>query len=167
MTVFVDTSALYALLDRADAHHKQAVAAWTDLLNGDERFVTSNYVFVESFALTQSRLGMDAARLLQEDILPIINIHFADREIHRSGISAVLSAGRRNLSFVDCVSFEIMRTLGIKTAFTFDPHFREQGFTVNPQCSVSKKGLQDRHSGLDPESSVFSLDLRVRGNEKS
>ena len=132
MTVFVDTSALYALLDRADAHHKQAVAAWTGLLNGDERFVTSNYVFVESFALAQSRLGMDAARLLQEDILPVINIHFVDREIHRSGISAVLSAGRRNLSFVDCVSFEIMRTLGIKTAFTFDPHFREQGFTVIP-----------------------------------
>jgi predicted nucleic acid-binding protein len=76
VTVFVDTSALYALLDRADAHHKQAVATWTDLLNGDERFVTSNYVFVESFALTQSRLGMDAARLLQEDILPVINIHF-------------------------------------------------------------------------------------------
>jgi predicted nucleic acid-binding protein len=30
------------------------------------------------------------------------------------------------------VSFEIMRTLGIKTAFTFDPHFKEQGFTAIP-----------------------------------
>ena len=87
---------------------------------------------MESFALTQSRLGTDAVRLLQEDILPVISIHFADREAHRSGISAILSAGRRNLSFVNCVSFEIMRTLGIKTAFTFDPHFKEQGFTVIP-----------------------------------
>jgi len=132
VTVFVDTSALYALLDRADSNHKHAVSAWTSLLNGDERFFTSNYVLVESFALTQNRLGMDAVRLYQEDILPVINIHFVDREIHRSGISAMLSAGRRNLSFVDCVSFEIMRTLGIKTAFTFDPHFKEQGFTVIP-----------------------------------
>ena len=132
MTVFVDTSALYALLDRADANHKQAVSAWSSLLNRDERVFTSNYVLVESFALTQNRLGMDAVRLLQEDILPVIGIHFVDREVHRSGISAMLSAGRRNLSFVDCVSFEIMRTLGIKTAFTFDPHFKEQGFTVIP-----------------------------------
>ena len=132
MTVFVNTSALYALLDRADANHKRAVSAWTRLLNGDERFFTSNYVLVESFALTQSRLGIDAVRLLQEDILPVISIHFVAREIHRSGISAMLSAGRRNLSFVDCVSFEIRRTLGIKNAFTFDPHFKEQGFTVIP-----------------------------------
>jgi predicted nucleic acid-binding protein len=132
VTVFADTSALYALLDRADANHKHAVSSWTNLLNGNERFFASNYVLVESFALTQSRLGMDAVRLLQEDILPVITIHFVDREIHRSGISAMLSAGRRNLSFVDCVSFEIMRTLGIKTAFTFDPHFKEQGFTVIP-----------------------------------
>jgi uncharacterized protein len=132
VTVFADTSALYALLDRADANHQRAVSAWTSFLNGDERFFTSDYVFVETFALTQSRLGMDAVRLLQEDILSVISIHFVDREIHRSAISAMLSAGRRNLSFVDCVSFEIMRTLRIKTAFTFDPHFKEQGFTVIP-----------------------------------
>ena len=132
MTVFVDTSALYALLDRADANHKQAVAAWAGLLDGDERCFTSNYVLVECCALMQSRLGMDAVRLFQEDILPIMGIHFVDREIHRSGVSALLSAGRRNLSLVDCVSFETMRTLGIKSAFTFDPHFKEQGFTVIP-----------------------------------
>lgn len=30
--------------------------------------------------------------------------------------------------FVDCVSFEIMRQLGIDTAFSFDPHFTRHGF---------------------------------------
>ena len=132
MTVFIDTSALYALLDRSDANHRSAVNAWVDFLKSDERLITSNYVLVESFALTQGRLGIAAVRLLEEDIMPIINVNFVGREIHRSSISAVLSAGRRNLSLVDCVSFEIMRTLGIKTAFTFDPHFKEQGFTILP-----------------------------------
>jgi len=132
MTVFIDTSALYALLDRSDANHRSAVNAWVDFLKSDERLITSNYVLVESFALTQGRRGIAAVRLLDEDIMPVINVNFVGREIHRSSISAVLSAGRRNLSLVDCVSFEIMRTLGIKTAFTFDPHFKEQGFTILP-----------------------------------
>jgi predicted nucleic acid-binding protein len=55
-----------------------------------------------------------------------------DLEMHRAGVSALLAASRRNLSLVDCVSFEVMRTLGIKVVFTFDPHFREQGFSINP-----------------------------------
>jgi uncharacterized protein len=132
MTVFVDTSALYALLDRADASHEHAAGAWRGFLNDDEQLLTSNYVVVESFALTQSRLGIAAVRLLQDDILPVIRIHFVDREVHRSSISVLLAAGRRNLSLVDCASFEIMRALGIKTVFAFDPHFKEQGFVVVP-----------------------------------
>lgn len=132
MTVFVDTSALYALLDRSDANHKNAVSVWAHFLKSDESLITSNYVLVECFSLTQSMLGIAAVRLLEEDMVPVINIHFVNREVHRSSISAVLSAGRRNLSLVDCVSFEIMRTLGIRTAFTFDPHFKEQGFTILP-----------------------------------
>jgi predicted nucleic acid-binding protein len=47
-----------------------------------------------------------------------------------SAISALLAAGRRKLSLVDCTSFEIMRSLGIKTVFAFDSHFVEQGFKI-------------------------------------
>lgn len=34
--------------------------------------------------------------------------------------------------FVDCISFEIMRNLGMKTIFTFDSNFEEQGFHCIP-----------------------------------
>ncbi len=39
-----------------------------------------------------------------------------------------MSASRRRLNFVDCVGLEIMHALGVRSAFTFDPHFKEQGF---------------------------------------
>jgi len=129
--VFVDTSAFYALLDRDDSNHRKAREEWNDLLhNLDNTLVTSNYVVVEIFALAQNRLGMEAARGLQEDLLPLVNIEWIDADTHRAGVSAFLAASRRRLSLVDCVSFEIMRTLGIKTAFAFDPHFKERGFTL-------------------------------------
>ena len=132
MRIFVDTSAIYAVLDRDDAYHPMAKETWTRVLHMDNTLVTSNYVLVESFALLQNRLGMDAVRGFREDVLPLINVEFVTAEVHGSGVSALLSASRRNLSFVDCVSFEIMRVSGIKNAFTFDSHFSEQGFSVIP-----------------------------------
>ena len=69
-------------------------------------------------------------RLFESDILPIIEIVWVDETIHMQGMSARLVANRRNLSLVDCTSFEIMRHLGLDTTFSFDPHFSEQGFKV-------------------------------------
>jgi predicted nucleic acid-binding protein len=132
MRIFIDTSAFYALLDRDDENHRRAKSTWIDLLSNENTFLTSNYVLVETFALLQHRLGMEAVRGFQNDILPLVNIEFVLSEIHRSAVSALLSVSRRNLSLVDFVSFEMMRTLEMKTAFVFDPHFKEQGFNILP-----------------------------------
>ena len=130
MRVYVDTSAFYALLDKDDENHLRAKRVWTNLLNSENALVTSNDVLVETFALLQHRLGIEAIRGFHDDILPLVIIEFVSSEIHRSGVSALLAASRRNLSLVDCVSFEIMRTLEIKTCFVFDPHFKDQGFNI-------------------------------------
>ena len=45
-------------------------------------------------------------------------------------MAAVLAARRRDLSVVDCVSFEAMRRQHIVSAFAFDPHFGAQGFRL-------------------------------------
>jgi predicted nucleic acid-binding protein len=132
MRIFVDTSGFFALLDRDDADHKKAKKIWSDVLNPENTLITSNYVIVESFALIQHRLGLEAVRGFHEDMLPLINIEWIDAEIHKFGVSALLAASRRKLSLVDCVSFETMRTLGIKTVFAFDPHFVELGFKCIP-----------------------------------
>lgn len=132
MSVFVDTSALYAVLDADDAGHARAVAEWRRLLNGSVPLVTSNYVLVETMALLQHRLGVDAARLLQQDVCPVLQVAWIDASTHQAGVAAVLAAGRRDLSLVDCVSFEVMRQMGLREAFALDPHFGEQGFARVP-----------------------------------
>ena len=130
MRIFIDTSAFYALLDRDDTRHPRAKRAWIELLKAAHTLVTSNYVLVETSALLQNRLGMEAIRAFHDDVLPLINSEFVTSGTHRSGVATLLSASRRNLSLVDCVSFEVMRTSGINTVFAFDKHFKEQGFTL-------------------------------------
>jgi uncharacterized protein len=52
--------------------------------------------------------------------------------MHLSVHHALLVASRRDLSLVDCVSFEAMRRLRIDTVFCFDAYFAQQGFQVLP-----------------------------------
>lgn len=132
MNIFIDTSAFIAMLDADDDNHLKAKQAWTKLISSNAHLISSNYILVETFALIQKRLGLSAVRAFQESILPIIHIEWIDEAIHKMGTSALLAVARRKLSLVDCVSFETMRKLGLKSAFTFDKHFREQGFTCLP-----------------------------------
>jgi len=132
MSVFVDTSALLAVLDAHEQNHLAAKAQWVALISRDEELVCTNYILVETFALTQNRLGMDAVRTLQEAVVPLLRIEWIGMHSHAHSVAALLTADRRQLSLVDCASFEAMRRLGIMTAFTFDRHFAEQGFQIMP-----------------------------------
>ena len=64
--------------------------------------------------------------------MPIVRLHWMDRALHGQASTTFFTAGDRNLSLVDCVSFEVMRNVGIETAFTFDRHFSEQGLKSVP-----------------------------------
>lgn len=130
--VFFDTSAFLAILNRDDTHQRSAKKLWEELLYSERSLVTSNYLLVESLSLIQRRLGMEPVRVFQEDVVPLMTIEWVDAALHEAGMSAFLTASRKQLSFVDCVSFELMRKLGIKTAFAFDAHFSEQGFERIP-----------------------------------
>jgi predicted nucleic acid-binding protein len=130
LTVFVDTSALFALIAANDPFHVDAGKAFAQLIDDQVDMVTSNYVLVETTALVQSRIGMDAVRVLENDIRPSMQVVWIDRELHELGWAALIAENRRQLSLVDLTSFAIMHQRGIDAAFTFDEHFAEQGFTV-------------------------------------
>lgn len=131
--VFVDTSALYAVLDADDARHGAAARSWTRLLDGiaDGRSVglTHGSVIVEASALVQRRLGMRAVRALLDRLVPPLTIHWIDAELHARAVSALLAADRRDVSLVDWTSFELMRARGVSAAFAYDDDFAAQGFT--------------------------------------
>ncbi len=134
MSIYVDTSALLAVVDVAAAEHGAVRQVWEELLLSDETLHASNYVIVETHALLQRRFGMAAIRLLEGVIAPVLLVHWATEEEHRAAAKAVLAANRRDLSLVDCLSFSVMRELAIQTALTLDPHFAEQGFRMLPEA---------------------------------
>ncbi len=132
MQTFVDTSAFFAVMDADDQSHAEAEKEWKRLLETGAVLRTTSYVLVETSALLQHRIGMDAVRAFASDVMPVLDIIWVDEGIHRSALHAQLVAGRRDLSLVDCASFEAMRRSRIDHVFCMDPHFSEQGFHVLP-----------------------------------
>jgi len=132
MNIFADTSALYAVLDADDSNHTKAKKFWDKVITCDDILVCHNYILVETSALILRRLGLEAVRVFEEDIYPILRIIWVTREIHSAGVSAHLMANRSSLSLVDCVSFEVMRRTGIRKTFGFDHHFQDYGYELFP-----------------------------------
>ena len=130
MNVFVDTSALLAVFDRSDARHAAAKRIWEELLSGENTLVVHSYVLVETSAVLTRRIGMEAVGVFERDVVPALRVVWITRDIHEGSVGAHLAAGRRALSLVDCASFEVMRRTGVRTAFAFDPHFKEFGYEV-------------------------------------
>jgi len=128
MTVFIDTSAFLAVLDGDDEFHSPADKVWNRLLMEGTALGTTNYVLVETTALLQSRLGVEAVRAFAKDIMPLLIVEWITPETHQAALAALLTAARRRLSLVDCTSFEVIRQRGIASVFAFDVHFQEQGF---------------------------------------
>ena len=126
---FVDTSALFAIVDADDVRHDDASRILKVVLERREQLVTTRYVEVETFALVQARLGMRSVSRV-EDLLNAIRIERVEDTIHAQAKGMFLAQSRRKLSFVDCTSFAFMRASGILHAFAFDAHFREFGFTL-------------------------------------
>ena len=132
MTVFVDTSALVVFLDTDSQSHEAAVQVAREAAARGDTLVTSNYALLETAAVCQRRFGIAVARRFLTDTVLMLTVLWVDEQTHVSAVASLLAAGRRDLSLVDCTSFEIMRRQGIQRAFALDKHFAEQGFECVP-----------------------------------
>lgn len=129
MMVFIDTSAILAVMDADDENHTHADKVWKGLLESDDMLLCNNYVLLETYSLIQHRLGMDAVKAFHWKVRPCLQVEWIDELTHNQAVDSMVMAERRKLSLVDSASFLLMRKMGLQTAFAFDRHFQEQGFS--------------------------------------
>jgi uncharacterized protein len=130
MKIFADTSGLFALLVKNDYMYVRARENFQYFAENNVQLVTSSFVLVEVGALLQRRIGLAPVNDFNAKILPLLNVVWADDHWYAKAMQRLLIHNRRDVSLVDCLSFEIMDALGIRYAFAFDKHFEENGFTL-------------------------------------
>ena len=132
MSVFVDTSGLYALLVRTEDKHAEVLRVFREALEEGRTLWTTSYVIVETVALLQHRLGLAPVRDFVEHLVPVMSVEWVSEALHRKATERLLREDRRRLSLVDCVSLEFMRAQGLRDVLALDPHFTEAGCRLLP-----------------------------------
>ena len=129
--VLVDASAYFALLDRSDISHRDALVIRDRLISERSRLFTSSFILAETHALLLSRLSRHIAtrflREMEESPTTIVWVTPADVQRAR-GI--IYQHDDKEFSLTDATSFAVMERLGIPHAFTFDRNFTQYRITV-------------------------------------
>jgi len=127
--IFLDTSGIYALADKADTNHRNAYSKFEAVLKSGETFLLHNYILMESAALLQARLGLPSAILFLKDAKSF-EVEWVDPDLHEEAVRELERIGKRGVSLVDCMSFLVMRRKGLQKVLAFDPDFQDQGFLI-------------------------------------
>ena len=134
MRIFVDTGAWVAIADKNDQYAKIATKFYTDLIIQRSNLFTSNLVLVETFNLLSRTIGSKSTTKFGDALktnvfLTVESITLVDWE---RGWKIFGKYDDKDFSFTDCTSFALMERLKVKSAFSFDVHLRQYGFTVFP-----------------------------------
>lgn len=130
MEVFVDSSAYVAVKNIDDPHHKASVDILAKLTSAHTPLVTSNYVLAESITVISQKVSHQAAVDFREKNILETRIVRVSDELEDQAFEFFRTLTSKNVSFIDCTSFALMRSLGLTTVFSFDEHFTQYGFKL-------------------------------------
>jgi len=135
MSVFIDTSFLYAFLTARDQWHRLAVSVPWPV----HQAVTTSLIVNETVSLLQSRGLFSRSLEFLQNIRAADNIEIvhAGQQLQSAGWDSLIIHGGSGANAVDCTSFALMKQRRIRLAYTFDKHFHQAGFhTLLPDSSL-------------------------------
>lgn len=127
--VFVDTSAIAALLNSKDFNHEQAKNVLENLKSQNASLLITNYIRVETHALLLHKAGYELAVKFLDS--RSFFIEWADREDENMAIKIIKQYNDKSFSLTDSISFAVIQRLGITDVFAYDRHFEQFGFNLH------------------------------------
>ncbi len=123
--VLWDSSAILALLDADDADHEHAARIARKIAAERRPSFITNYIEAETHALLLRKLGRALAlEWLLQGSLPVIRVLPGEEERAKD---LLLSHADKDWSLCDAISFAVLEIREVRTAFSFDRHFRQYG----------------------------------------
>jgi len=125
LRVFVDSSAIVALIVKKDSNHEQAVEVLDRLTRQGAELVISNFIIAESYNLIAVRANSFKAReWLLANTWPVERVERLDE---KRALEIIRTYDDKDFSYTDATSFAMIERFAIDFAFTFDRHFQQHG----------------------------------------
>lgn len=129
--VLLDTSGFFALMDTRDPAHPKA-RKWLESQRGRARPVTTEWIVGETCTLLVARKRPHLVAhfldyLERSSALLVLN---PDEGLLGAAKQLIRRQAEQGYSFVDCLSFCVMKERRISQALTTDKHFGKAGFSV-------------------------------------
>lgn len=133
-SIFLDTGYIIALEASDDQNHEAALQHWSSFSKNLPAIITTSFVFDETVTFFNNRGHHQKSVEIGTNLLksPTTKFIHVDQILFQEGWSYFKKHGDKTYSLTDCISFVLMKRLGIKTALTFDNHFLQAGFKVLP-----------------------------------
>ena len=133
--IFIDSSAFLALEDESDQYHVEALQFREQVLRKRRyEVITSSYILNETLTLIRFKISIKASidfskKIRMSEVVKMVPV---SGELEEKALDIFERYDDKDFSFTDCVSFVIMRAMGIKEAFAFDQHFDQMEFIRKP-----------------------------------
>ncbi len=127
--IFIDTGAFLSRFIVNDTYHKKSLLLWKKIEAKKIICYTSNFILDELATLLIRRTGADFCYEKMNRIYesPIFIILRPTKENEMNALELIKKYADQEISFTDCISFELIKSNRIQKAFTFDKHFRYAG----------------------------------------
>lgn len=125
--VFVDTSAIAAVMNEADQYHKEAVNLYKEIVERGYSMVLTSFVIAETHALL-----LNTTHNITLGLQWLMDVAYRDFTVVRpskneeeEAVKLLAAYNDKQWSMVDALSFTTMDTLSIPYFFSFDEDFRQ------------------------------------------
>jgi uncharacterized protein len=129
-SVFVDSVGLLAIIDKSDQWHPPSIVAYNQLLHDNRNLITTSFVLTECGNAASRRPYRRVVFQAREQFELMGNLMLPTPDDWDSAWVEYRQSPIYGPSIVDCISFQVMRRLGLTEVFSNDQHFANAGFTL-------------------------------------
>lgn len=127
--VFVDSSAFLSLESPDERSHRKVRNAFEELVGAKAGFLTTNFVFDETYTLILTRLGRSDAVKWGRNVKAgkLVQVVRVDEDQEEKAWEIIQKFSDKDFSYTDATSFAVAESLKIEEALSVDHHFHQYG----------------------------------------